>query len=437
MAKKPNGSTKLAGLRLQAEKRLRVTKRDVAAMPVKDVQQLVHELQVHQVELEMQNEELRRTQEELEAARDRYVELYDAAPTGYLTLDPKGMILEANLPACTLLGMNRKLLIGKPVIGYVAAKDQATLCRHIREIFEIGVRQACEVDLAQPDDAPVSVQFQSVVVQHEADAPTHVHTTLQDITERTRAAAARQLWEQGLARQRQLEEREQIGHDLHDGILQSLYAIGLGLEGGKLEASEKNDALLVRSIGELNSVMQEVRAFIRRLGTEGQLKASLPVLLRTMADTLARLHGRQVRVSIDEVAPISLSPAQSQEILKLAKEALSNSLRHAQATFIQVSLLQRKGAVCLAVRDNGVGFDPTAVSGAGHGFASMTARAASLGAILSTFSKPQQGTCLVLNLSKKSKNDGTGQGGCPCGSMRNEPVDHGTMQQSTFMRSPY
>ena len=77
-------------------------------MPVKDVQQLVHELQVHQIELEMQNDELRRTQLELEAARDRYVDLYDFSPAGHLTLDTHGTIVEANLRAGTLLGINRK-----------------------------------------------------------------------------------------------------------------------------------------------------------------------------------------------------------------------------------------------------------------------------------------------------------------------------------------
>jgi len=109
--------------------------------------------------------ELRRVQMELEEARDRYVDLYDGAPTGYLTLNPKGMILEANLPACTLLGINRKDLLGKPVVGFVAAKDQVTFHCHIREIFKAGARQACEVDLAQQDDAPVSVQFESVAVR--------------------------------------------------------------------------------------------------------------------------------------------------------------------------------------------------------------------------------------------------------------------------------
>ena len=116
MAKKADRSTKITALRRQAEERLRVTQRDVAAMPVKDVQKLVQDLQVHQVELEIQNDELRRTQVELERVRDRYIALYDGAPIGYLTLDLKGMILGANLPACALFGVSRKDLLGRPAL---------------------------------------------------------------------------------------------------------------------------------------------------------------------------------------------------------------------------------------------------------------------------------------------------------------------------------
>ena len=123
MAKKPDRSTKSTVLRRQAEELLRTTKHDVAAMPVKDVQQLVHELQVHQIELEMQNDELRRTQMELEAARDRYVDLYDFSPAGHLTLNTHGKIVEANLRAGTLLGINRKELIGQTLARFLTSDD--------------------------------------------------------------------------------------------------------------------------------------------------------------------------------------------------------------------------------------------------------------------------------------------------------------------------
>ena len=94
-ARKTPGRTATV-LRQQAEEQLRLSKRDVAAMPVKVVHQLVHELQVYQTELEMQNDELRRTQRELEAVHDRYMDLYDFSTAGHLTLDTHGTIVEAN-----------------------------------------------------------------------------------------------------------------------------------------------------------------------------------------------------------------------------------------------------------------------------------------------------------------------------------------------------
>lgn len=408
MAKKPGASTKFTGLRRQAEERLRATSREVAAMPVEDVQQLVHELQVHQVELEMQNEELRRAQLELEAARDRYVDLYDSAPTGYLTLDAKGTILGANLPACALLGVPRKDLLGQSAMPFVTAKDQAAFLRHLRELAATGMGQVCEVDLARQDGVSRSVRFESVAVQDEARRGSHVLTALMDITERLRAEAALRGSQQRLAHQQQRGEREEIGHDLHDGILQSLYAVGLGLEAGKdciSEAPDKAAAALTHGIGELNFVMQEVRRFIGGLEGEGLAAIDLPGSLRTMAETLARLHGRQVRVFIDQAAASKISPLHSLQILNLVKEALSNSFRHGRATLAQVSLRRLQKGLRVMVRDNGKGLRRENAPGDGHGFVSMAARANRLGGLLAVQSKPGKGTRVVLDLPRKYNMD--------------------------------
>src|SRR6202011_2882519 len=83
----------------------------------------LHELRVHQIELEMQNEELRRTQEELEASRARYFDLYDLAPIGYFTLSEEGLILEANLTAAKLLGVTRDALVKQPLSRFVFPED--------------------------------------------------------------------------------------------------------------------------------------------------------------------------------------------------------------------------------------------------------------------------------------------------------------------------
>ena len=187
MAKTPDRSTKGTGLRRQAEELLLATRRDVAAMPVKDVQQLVHELQVHQIELEMQNDELRRAQMELEVARDRYVDLYDFSPAGHLTLDRDGTIAEANLRAGTLLGIDRKELIGHSFAHFVASDDQDIFHRHCQEVLKTGTRQSCEVHLRNKAGASCCVYLESLAVHEEPGCITHWRTALLDITERKRA----------------------------------------------------------------------------------------------------------------------------------------------------------------------------------------------------------------------------------------------------------
>ncbi len=156
-------------------------------MPVKDVQLLVHELQVHQIELEMQNEELRRAQMDLEAARDRYVDLYEFSPAGYLTLDSQGKIVEANLRAAALLGLRRNKLIGRPLADFLAAAEQDRFHRHGREVMKTGLRQTCEVQLRQDGGAFSYVSLESLAVRDQQGCVSHWRTALLDISARKRA----------------------------------------------------------------------------------------------------------------------------------------------------------------------------------------------------------------------------------------------------------
>ena len=89
-------------LRKQAERALRDQTMDLQNLPTRDIRSLVHELQVHQIELEMQNEELRRTQSELEESRNKYSNLYDFAPVGYFTFDKNGLVMEVNLTGANM-----------------------------------------------------------------------------------------------------------------------------------------------------------------------------------------------------------------------------------------------------------------------------------------------------------------------------------------------
>lgn len=116
----------------RAEELLRAKPADVPTMPTEDVQALVHELNVHQMELEIQNEDLRESQAELAHTRDRYADLYEFAPTGNVTLEPDGKILDANLTAATMLGVERQYLLRANIANFVIreSQDDCHLHRH-------------------------------------------------------------------------------------------------------------------------------------------------------------------------------------------------------------------------------------------------------------------------------------------------------------------
>jgi PAS domain S-box-containing protein len=180
-------SEKSRKLRQRAEILLKATDQDMANMAARDLQQVVHELQVHQIELEMQNEELRRTQMDLETARDRYVELYDFSPAGHLSLDVHGAIVEANLRAAVLLDVHRKDLIGEPLARFIDPDDQAAFYRHSRSIMSMGQRQTCEVRLRKETGAICYIHLESLAVRQESGGTIRWRTAMWDVSDRQRA----------------------------------------------------------------------------------------------------------------------------------------------------------------------------------------------------------------------------------------------------------
>ena len=168
-------------LRERAEQALRTTRTDVAAMSAEDIQRLVHELQVHQIELCMQNDELQRALTQLEETRDRYVDLYDFAPVGYLTLDTEGMILEANLTAGAILEATRQQLVGRRFALFVAVDHRDTLYHYLQELTTTGQQLSCRLAVDTPEGPPRVVHLESVA-RDEADE-VQVRVTLSDVTQ--------------------------------------------------------------------------------------------------------------------------------------------------------------------------------------------------------------------------------------------------------------
>jgi hypothetical protein len=134
-------------LRGKAETLLTKTLTDIREMPEQDVAELVYELQVHQLELQMQNEELTRIQAELQLSRQKYCDLYDFAPIGYLTLDRMGSIVDSNFLASSWLGMPRENLKGKKIFSFVAPESQDRCFLHYQDVFKSGGRQTIGIRL--------------------------------------------------------------------------------------------------------------------------------------------------------------------------------------------------------------------------------------------------------------------------------------------------
>ncbi len=155
-------------------------------MTLAEIRQMLHELRVHQIELEMQNEELRTTQEALDASRARYFDLYEFAPVGYVTLSEQGLILEANLTAATLLGESRNNLVKQPITGFILREDQDIYYWHRKQFFESGERQECELRMVEKEGATFWAQLATIAVTNPTCGPV-CSTMINNITVRKQA----------------------------------------------------------------------------------------------------------------------------------------------------------------------------------------------------------------------------------------------------------
>lgn len=152
---------------------------------------LMHDLQVHQIELEIQNEELRRAETALEAARARYFDLYDVAPVGYVTLGPGNRILEANLTAARLLRVERASLVGEAFTRFVTADDQDTFYLRRRRLFATGIAQVVELRMRRGDDSHLWVRLEAATTP-DVDGMSEVcRAVLSDITDEKRLEGER------------------------------------------------------------------------------------------------------------------------------------------------------------------------------------------------------------------------------------------------------
>jgi PAS domain S-box-containing protein len=191
--KSPQPQSKTADLRQQAEDVFREKVVDLPEMQKHLTPEaslpIFHELRVHQIQLEMQNEELLRIQEELEATKARFFDLYELAPVGYVTVNEADLIEQINLSAATLLDIPRKTPIHRPITGMIFRDDQDIFHQARKKLRETGKMQSCELRMKRSDGTPVWVHATLTAAEDAAGIP-ELRLVLSDITERKRAEEA-------------------------------------------------------------------------------------------------------------------------------------------------------------------------------------------------------------------------------------------------------
>ncbi len=156
--------------------------KDIEALSSEEIRLAIHELLVHQIGLELQNEELCRIQVELDEARARYLQLYDLAPVGYLTVSKKGIFLEANLTAASLLDMKREELVGQPIVRVIFDEDHDIYYLLRKQLFETGQPQTCELRMIKNDGTLFWARLATTAMECTGEAVFRV--VISDISER-------------------------------------------------------------------------------------------------------------------------------------------------------------------------------------------------------------------------------------------------------------
>jgi PAS domain S-box-containing protein len=240
-----------------------------------DSRRLIHELQVHQVELELQNEELRNTRQGLEANRQRYSDLYDFAPVGYFTVDRQWIIRETNLTGASLLGRSRTSLLGRNFGEFISPDTRMAFHEFLTRAGATKTKQVCEVQLGTQGTAPIFVHMEGLVVDPGQDPEGHIRVAVIDITERKKGEEALRL----LAAIVESSDDAIVGMTLQGVITswnrgaRSIYGYGAEEMVGRLESTlvppERSEELNLL-LGKVSQGRQVVHFETERLAKDGR-----------------------------------------------------------------------------------------------------------------------------------------------------------------------
>jgi PAS domain S-box-containing protein len=379
-------------LRQRAEARLREKGSDTDRLAKNaDLRQLLHELQVHQVELELQNEELQRAHAELEALLMKYTALYDFAPTGYFTLDREGNIHGLNLAGASLLGIERSRLLNRRFDLLVAAEKRAAFTVFLGRAFKSGTKEVCETLLQTEGNPPRWVWIEAC----QAESGPDCYLAVTDITGRKTAETDRARLERQV---QAASEREQrcIGESLQEDLCQRLAGVEATTVAlaKALKAKAKPESALAGEIAaEVHESVQHARRFADMLQPVSLLEQGFMAAIENLTVLVEESSGIRCHFQGEDLPHIAAADAT--HLYRIAQEAVDNAVQHAATSQIDVGLARTSRGITLTIADDGSGMAEPSDQGSGLGLQIMRYRCDLLGAALTIQSKPGRGTVVT------------------------------------------
>jgi PAS domain S-box-containing protein len=377
-----NGSGQGQSLRKQAEENLRSREKLQPMVDPEDIQRFVHELRVHQVELEIQNEELRRSQEELAASQNRYLDLYDFAPVGYLTVNKAGIIVEANHTAAALLRVAPGTLIGQPIFRFIVSEDQDIYYLRHKASFATNEPQTCKMRLLRTDGKPFWARLECGPVRNDKQGSKVCRMVLIDIGDGVRMAAQRTHLE---IQDRQLQKAESLGrmagaiaHHFNNILTVVLGNLDLAMNEVAIESNAYQSLEgAKKAAGRAAELSGSMLTYLgQTLGKRQPL--DLSEVCRTGLNRLKPGIPKQVELQVDFPAAGPIVKANAHQLRQLLKNLLTNgweALSSGQGT-VHLAVTTRSPAdipvnnrfpldwqpedcryACLKVTDSGSGID--------------------------------------------------------------------------------
>ena len=411
MAEEKSDSEKRRGeLRREAEEMLHRAPTGEAEADDRGARELVHELQVYQLELEMQNEELHQAQLRLQTARDRYQELYDFAPVGYFTLDASRQIHEVNLTGADLLDAAKQTLKGQPFSRFIQAEDQEAFHLHCRQASNTQEVQVCEVRLEKTDGSSFYAELETVAELRLDGSSGPLYVAVSDITWRKQAE------EQMREYQKQLralahaltvseeKERQRLAADLHDQASQTLVLAQMKT---RLLRRQTDSGIATEHLDEISDQLdqldQAIHSLIFELSPPVLHQMGLEAAVEWLAEHFRNQGVLQVEVE-DDKQPKPLDEDLRPLTFRTVRELLMNVIKHAGMDQARVCMRRQEDMLHIEVIDGGIGFDAgRQQAGQGFGLFSIRERMEFIGGRCHLRSASGQGTQVTLEVPLSRK----------------------------------